>query len=68
VSAAQSGRERWARGLGVVVALAAMATATSMIGWPAPGASAALGLTVYLLARGRAQGGGLGQREDRWLG
>jgi hypothetical protein len=44
-------RERWARILGVTVALAAMALATFAIRWPAPGASIALGLAVYLIAR-----------------
>lgn len=40
------------RGLGVVVALAAMAAASFSIRWPAPGSSVALGLAVYLIARG----------------
>jgi hypothetical protein len=68
VSAGPRRRELGARGLGIAVALAAMATATSMIEWPAPGASAALGITVYMLARGRPQGARVGQREHRWLG
>ena len=59
MSADPKRRERRARGLGFAVALSAMAAATFTIGWPAPGASAALGLAVYLLARGR-------RKESAW--
>lgn len=48
-------RERRARLLGVVVALAVMLVAGLTLGWPAPGLAVALGLGVYLLARGPAK-------------
>ena len=49
-------RERNARLLGIATAVAAMAAAGLMIGWPAPGISAALGFIVYWLARGKEGG------------
>jgi F0F1-type ATP synthase assembly protein I len=53
VSAEDLARERRARVLGVATALVAMAAASWWIRWPAPGVSAALGLAVYWIARGR---------------
>jgi hypothetical protein len=43
--------------LGVLVAVAAMGAATLAVRWPAPGVAALLGFAVYLLARGRGEGG-----------
>jgi hypothetical protein len=45
------GRKWRARALGLATALLAMAGAWSLIRWPAPGISLALGLGVYWLAR-----------------
>lgn len=49
-------RERNARWLGVAAGTAGMTAAWLVIGWPAPGASAGLGLLVYLLVRGQDEG------------
>lgn len=49
----QEARERRARLLGVVVALAVMVAAWLIIRWPAPVIAAAIGFGAYLIAHGR---------------